>query len=200
MGAAYQLWDYRSEADYLTAERLGLEKHEYFQGQVTAMAGARLVHNKVQANAQIALGRRLQSNDCDTLGSDMRVHVPVLAFYTYPDVVVACGELQLLDNQFDTLLNPTLIVEVLSPSTRAYDLGEKYARYRAIASLKYYLVLDSARVYARLHTRSDWPGDWPTTEFCELEDVIPLPDLATELPLREVYRRVRFDPALMRVV
>lgn len=199
MGAAYQLWDLRSETDYLTVERLGLEKHEYFQGEVTAMAGARLAHNQIQMNVGAALSARFGDRDCTTLGSDMRVHVPVLSFYTYPDVVVYCGEPHLLDQYFDTLLNPALLIEVLSPSTRAYDLNEKFARYRAIASLKYYLAIDSVRTHALLHTRSERPGEWGVTEFAGVEAVVPLPELGIELPLADAYRRVKFDASNLRV-
>lgn len=199
MGAAYQLWDFRSEADYLTFERLGLEKHEYFQGEVTAMVGARLAHNQIQGNCIGALSVRFGDRNCNTLGSDMRVHVPVLSFYTYSDVVVYCGEPQLLDQHFDTLLNPALLIEVLSPSTRAYDLNEKFARYRAIASLKYYLAVDSVRAHALLHTRSERPSDWELTEFAGVEAVVPLPELGIELPLADAYRRVKFDASNLRV-
>lgn len=199
MGAAHQLQDFRSEADYLTVERLGIEKHEYFQGEVTAMAGARLAHNEIQGNCVVALGSRLNGSHCSTMGSDMRVHVPIMSFYTYPDVVVYCGEPNLLDNHFDTLLNPTLLVEVLSPSTRAYDLGEKFARYRAIDSLQYYLVIDSVRVYALLHTRGERVGEWQFSESTSLDDAIALPRLGVELPLREVYRRVKLESATMYV-
>ena len=199
MGAAYQLWDYRSEADYLTVERLGLEKHEYYQGQVTAMAGAQLAHNQIQGNCQGELRSRLRGKGCTAMGSDMRVHLPVHAFYTYPDVVVYCGKPQLLDRHADTLLNPTLLVEVLSPSTRTYDLGEKALRYHAIPSLQYYLIVDSARVYALLHTRGERAGEWLTREYLVVEDVISLPALAVELPLRDVYENVDFDTSALRV-
>lgn len=199
MGAALRLWDFRSEADYLTAERLGLEKHEYFQGEVTAMAGARLAHNKVQMNAAAALLTRLRGKGCTTLGSDMRVHIPVLSFYTYPDVVVYCGTPSLLDQQFDNLLNPTLLVEVLSSSTRAYDLGEKAVRYRAIPSLKYYLAIDAVRVYALLHSRTERPGEWQLNELTELDAVLALPELGIELPLRDVYEGLDFDPSALRI-
>ena len=199
MGAAYQLWDYRSEADYLTVERLGLEKHEYYQGEVTAMAGVQLPHNQIQGNCQGELRTRLRGKGCTAIGSDMRVHLPVFAFYTYPDVVVYCGKPQLLDRHADTLLNPTLLVEVLSQSTRTYDLGEKARRYHAIPSLRYYLALDSERVYALLHARGERPGEWLLAEFSDMEDVIRFPELAVELPLREAYDNVDFDTSSLRV-
>ncbi len=199
MGAALRLWDFRSEADYLAAERAGITKHEYYQGEVTAMAGARLVHNDVQSAINAALRTRLRGRGCKTLGSDMRVHIPVHAFYTYPDVVVYCGKAELLPQEFDTLLNPTLLVEVLSPSTRGYDLGEKWLRYRAIASLEHYLVVDTEKPFVLLYSRSERPSEWLLTELSDLTDVLLLPALGVELPLQEIYEDVEFSAPGLRL-
>lgn len=192
MGAAERLSEFISEADYLQRERLAEHKHEYYQGEVTAMAGASYAHNLMVANLISALSRRLPAG-CRSLGSDMRSHIPVHSLYTYPDVVVVCGKPQFLDNQFDTLLNPSVLVEVLSPSTRAYDMGEKATRYRAIGSLQHYLVVDSTAFYAALLTRADRPGQWLLTETADPTATLALTALGCELPLLEVYDGVAIE-------
>lgn len=194
MAATERLSEFISEVDYLQQERLAERKHEYYQGEVTAMAGASYEHNLMVANLIRALGKRLPVG-CMPLASDMRSHIPVHSLYKYPDVVVVCGKPQFLDNQFDTLLNPSLLVEVLSPSTRAYDMGEKATRYRAIGSLQYYLMVDSTAFYAALLTRTERPGQWLLTETTDPTATLPLTALGCELPLVEVYAGVEFGQA-----
>ena len=111
--------------------------------------------------------------------------------YFYPDIVVVCGEPQAEDNVFDTLLNPTLIVEVLSSSTETYDRDEKFAHYRQIDTLQEYILISQARVEVVQYRRQE--PEWISTEFRALEDVVPLVSIGCELPLQHVYRRVKFD-------
>src|SRR5882757_8865070 len=110
---------------YLEIERQAEYKSEYFQGEMFAMAGGSNNHNLLVASAIMAIGPKARARSCRTCPSDMRVHIPTTGLFTYPDVVVTCGEPHLLDGRRDTLLNPTVIAEVLSPSTEAYDRGRK---------------------------------------------------------------------------
>jgi Uma2 family endonuclease len=121
--------------EYLARERAAEVKHEYISGQIFAMSGASYEHNQITANLARTLGNQLDEEECDVLTSDMRVKVQGTTLFTYPDLVVVCGRPHFLDNEFDTLLNPYILVEVLSPSTEAYDRGEKFAHYRTILPL-----------------------------------------------------------------
>ncbi len=200
MGAAERLHDAGDaipELDFLERERRSPFKHEYFQGVVTAMSGAGYRHGLVQANLMMALGRRLPAG-CRTTGSDLRVNSPITSFYTYPDVVVVCGKPEFVDNRFDTLLNPALVAEILSPSTRKYDLGEKANRYRAIGSLRHYLLIDQATLFVQLHTRADRPGQWLIEDLTELTATLDLTALGIEVPVAELYEGIELDSSALR--
>src|SRR5271157_364012 len=148
-----------TEEQYLEIERKAEYKSEFFQGEMFAMAGAGYAHNLLIMNAGAALHQQFRSRPCVVLPNDMRVRVSKTGLYTYPDLVALCGKPELLDARQDTLLNPNLIVEVLSPSTEAYDRGQKFAHYRAIESLSEYLLVSSDRVQVDLFTRQP-DGRW----------------------------------------
>ena len=175
--------------EYLALERQAEYKSEYFDGEIFAMTGASLKHNRITLNIGSELNLRLKSRDCQAFVSDMRVHVPATGLYTYPDVVVVCGEPQLEDEHLDTLLNPVLIVEVLSKSTARHDRAGKFSDYRSISSFAEYLLVaqDEYRVehYAK---RGD--GCWLLTEYRAPEDVIELGSIRCSLPLKEIYDKV----------
>jgi Uma2 family endonuclease len=200
MGAAERLdpESYIPELDFLQRERRSPFRHEYYQGVVTAMSGAGYRHNVVSTNLVLALGKRLPAH-CRPNGSDLRVHSPITSFYTYPDVLVICGKPEFLDAEFDTLLNPSLIAEVLSPSTRQYDLTEKATRYRAIVSLQHYLLIDPATPFVQLHTRTDRPGQWLITDLTELAATLQLTAFGIEIPVLELYEGIEFAPSSLRL-
>ena len=137
-----------SQEEYLEFERGSNEKHEYLNGQVSAMSGAKRNHNKIVANLSGLLWQDLKEKNCEFYPNDMRVFVPKTGLYTYPDLVVVCGEPEFQDTVPDTLLNPVLLMEVLSESTEGYDRGRKFQHYRSIESLKEYLLVsqDEARI------------------------------------------------------
>lgn len=178
--------------EYLACERATEEKHEYFQGEVFAMGGASLTHVRVVSNLVRTLGSQLLGKPCEVLATDMRVNVSRTGLYTYPDVSVLCDEPQFDDDQRDTLLNPRLIIEVLSPSTEAYDRGKKFSHYLTIESLAGYLLVaqDQPRIEQYIRQPS---GDWLWHEATGLEGTIRLPSIECELKLAEVYDRVAFD-------
>jgi len=152
---------YLTPEQYLEIERKAEFKSEYYQGEMFAMPGARVAHIQIVANALGELRQQLRGRPCQPLSNDMRVCAGSIDFYTYPDVVVVCGELKLLDNKFDTLLNPTVIIEVLSESTEVYDRDKKFELYRSLESFQEYVLISSLRVRAEQYTRlpdGDWKG------------------------------------------
>ena len=176
-------------AEYLAAERIATAKHEYWNGAIYAMAGAGRTHNLVTANLIIALGIRLRGRSCSVYPSDMRVKVLATSLYTYPDLAVVCGKALFEDTQGDSLLNPTVLVEVLSPSTEAYDRGVKFAHYRTLPSLCDYLLVTPNEAQIEHYARRP-DGNWLLHVHTGLEAVVTLTALACELPLAEVYDKV----------
>jgi len=176
---------------YLEIERKAEYKSEYYRGEMFAMAGASWAHNLLVSHLLRDIGQQLRGKPCEICPSDMRVRVSASGLYTYPDAVVVCGEPQLLDNQFDTLLNPHLIVEVLSPSTEAYDRGRKFEHYQSIESLGEYLMISSDRVHADLYTRQP-DGRWLLTSATRLEDSLDLQSVGSSLALAGLYEKVDF--------
>ena len=182
---------YLTPAEYIDLERKAVTKSEYLSGQIVAMSGASNAHNIITMNTSYQLYDQLLDRDCLVYASDMRVRVHDPISYFYPDLTVVCGEPRFEDDVFDTLLNPTVVIEVLSPSTAAYDRREKFTRYQQIASLKEYILISQNRIYLEHHLRQE--DQWRATEFQKLEDVVPVPSIECELLLGHVYRRVTFS-------
>ena len=152
---------YLTPAEYIDVERKAVTKSEYLSGRIIAMSGASNAHNIITMNTANQLYNQLLDRDCLVYGSDMRVRVQDPVSYFYPDVTVVCGEPRFEDDVFDTLLNPTVVIEVLSPSTAAYDRREKFARYQQIASLKAYILISQNRMHLEHHLRegNEWRGN-----------------------------------------
>jgi Uma2 family endonuclease len=178
--------------EYLAGERAAVQKHEYFQGEVFAMGGASFSHVTIVSNLNATLHRQLQGKPCQAFAMDLRVNVSRTGLYTYPDIGVVCDEPQFDDERRDTLLNPRIIIEVLSSSTEAYDRGKKFAHYRTIESLTEYLLVaqDQPRVEQYIRQSS---GDWLLHDATALDETIRLPSIGCELKLAEVYDRVEFS-------
>jgi Uma2 family endonuclease len=175
--------------EYLAQERQAQCKSEYFAGEIFAMAGASRWHNLIVTNVLRELSTQLKGRPCTTYPSDMRVKVSHTGLYTYPDITVVCGEAQFEDNQQDTLLNPTLIVEVLSESTEAYDRGGKFAHYRKLATLMEYVLITQTKPHIEHYVRQ--PNNrWLLAEADSLHDTIHLPSIDCHLALAEVYDKV----------
>lgn len=177
---------------YLELERKAITKSEYVNGEIIAMAGASFAHNFITLDTVIYLSNQLLDSECEVASTgDLRVKVSQTTSYFYPDIVVVCGEPQAEDNVFDTLLNPTLIVEVLSASTETDDRDEKFAHYRQISTLQEYILISQDSVQVVQYRRQE--PEWIPTAFQALEDVVPLVSIGCELPLQHIYRRVEFD-------
>lgn len=178
-------------AAYLAAERASEAKHELWSGEVFAMAGASYAHNKIVTNLAGELRARLRDRPCDVLPSDMKVFVPTKSGFVYPDLSVVCGEPRFHDGERDVLLNPILVVEVLSETTERFDRGDKFAGYRAIESIRQVLLVSQDQRRVEVFTRAGprWILDDVTgTEVAQLEA------LGCELPLGEVYLKVLAEP------
>ena len=182
---------YLTEEQYLEIERKAEFKSEYFQGEMFAMSGARVPHIRVVRNTMRELSNQLLDRPCEPFSNDMRVCVQPVGLYTYPDIVVVCGELEMLDSEVDTVLNPTVLIEVLSPSTESYDRGKKFELYRSLESLAEYVMISSQQVRVERYSRS--PDDtWIFSEKTSLEDTVELKSIDCYLRLTDVYRKVDF--------
>ena len=176
-------------ADYLARERQAEIKSEYLNGYIYAMSGASLKHNRIVAGLATVLGAQLRRKSCEPFFGDMRVKVSPTGLYTYPDVVVVCGEPQLEDQHLDTLLNPKVIIEVLSDSTEKYDRGDKFAHYRALESLTDYLLVAQNQPRIEHFARQN-DGSWRYAVADGLDAEIEIATIGCTLRLAEVYERV----------
>ncbi len=174
---------------YLEIERQALFKSEYYAGEMFAMAGASERHNMIVTNISGEIRRQFKGRPCKNYSNDMRVRVEATGLHTYPDVVAVCGEARFPDEQSDTLLNPAVIVEVLSPTTEAYDRGEKAWHYRQIVSLAEYLLVSQDRHHIEHYVRQP-DGQWLLSETGNLRDIINLPSINCALAMAEVYDKV----------
>lgn len=170
--------------DYLLMEAQGDEKHEFFAGQVFAMAGGTFNHARVAGNLFAQLRQTLRDKPCQPMNSDMRIHTPS-GLDTYPDVSVYCGQPELSDNQ-TTLLNPVLVIEVLSPSTRDYDRSGKFAHYRSIPGLQDYLLIDPESVLVE-HFNRIKRDEWLLRVYSDMAASITLGSLGITLSLTDIY-------------
>jgi Uma2 family endonuclease len=182
-----------SPEEYLVRERAAEYKSEYVDGEIRAMTGASPNHGRIVLNIGAGLQAQLRGGPCEAFLSDLRVKIPRTDDYVYPDVVVVCGESEMEDEHDDSLLNPTLIVEVLSPSTEAYDRTKKWDKYRRLPALREYLLVAQDRPRVERYTRQGG-GLWLFSETVGTDEVLQLDSLGCTLALNDVYERVRLRP------
>ena len=183
--------------EYLARERDARERHEYYHGEVFAMSGGTPDHSLIIANVNGELHNALKGRPCRVYESNLRVRVPRTTLYTYPDATVICGERQFdpLDTSRETVTNPTLIVEVLSPSTETWDRGGKFQNYQQIDSLREYVLVSSDKPLVETFRRQGAGGaTWVYTATSGPEVRVLLPALGVELPMAEIYSGVEFPP------
>jgi Uma2 family endonuclease len=178
--------------EYLAAERVASEKHEYWKGEVFAMAGASFRHNLLVSNFVRVVGNALRGGPCVAFPSDMKIHIPAKPGFVYPDASVLCGPPEVDASGTDVLLNPTLVVEVLSKSTEAFDRGEKFDGYRTVASVRDVVLVSQRERKVEVFSRQP-DGAWLLRVACDA-DRASLPSLGIALPLVELYERA-FDLA-----
>lgn len=186
-----------TEEMYLEQERQSTTKHEYFNGTIYAMAGASEQHNLIALNIAAALHALLRGRSCRTYPSDMRVKVMRTSLNTYPDFSIVCGQSQFTDiTKRDTLINPTVIIEILSPSTERYDRGMKFQHYRTIISFQEYILVAQDKYHIERFVRQE-NNDWVFSEFIGLEAVLPILSIQGSLTLRDVYEQVPITPEVI---
>jgi Uma2 family endonuclease len=177
--------------DYLAIEREAIdEKHEYVAGRVYAMTGASYNHNLIVTNLAIALGTQLKERPCSVLTNDMRVRIETADACKYPDIVALCEEPRFYDDRRDVLLNPILVIEVLSPSTEAYDRGGKFALYRSLPSLQEYVLVAQDHLSVEVFTRQ--PNDrWLLTAYSVPKAELVFESIRCRIPLHEIYDKAQ---------
>jgi Uma2 family endonuclease len=186
-----------SEAEYLDLERAAEFKSEFFEGEMFAMAGGTPEHSLISANVTREFGNRLLRSQCVAYNTDLRIKVEASGLFTYPDLSVICGALQFAQGTNDTVVNPTVLVEVLSDSTEAYDRGRKFEHYRQIPTLREYLMISQKEPRIEQFVRQS-EGRWLLNEASGLEGNIELPSLDITISIAEVFRNVIFAPAALR--
>jgi len=181
---------YFTREDYLQLEEHTDSKHEFYQGEVFAMAGGSFHHATLKVNLMVMLANQLRGKKpCRPMNSDMRIHTPS-GLDTYPDISIYCNQPELTDNQ-RTLLNPIVIIEVLSPTTRNYDRSEKFWHYRTIPTLQDYLLVDSEKVFVE-HFHQTGMG-WLLHDYTQRDEVVMLPSLEETLALSAIYDTIDFN-------
>jgi Uma2 family endonuclease len=176
--------------EYLEMENASTEKHEYYKGEIFDMSGAKMPHNRISSNLLIALGSKLKGKKCQPYGSDARIHVESNTLFTYPDISIICGEVITLNNDDYNVLNPTVIIEVLSKSTKNYDRGEKFKLYRDIATLKEYILVDPESTDIEIF-RLNENGHWELEEYKSLTDTVIIKSIDETVLVSDIYDGVR---------
>lgn len=185
---------YLTPQQYLEIERAAEFRSEYLDGTMYAMAGASRSHGRIVGNAFALLHQQLEGRDCEPAVADQRLAIPSHHLITYPDVFVTCGPDQYFDDRKDTLADATLIIEVLSVSTKNDERRKKFFFYRSLPSFREYLLIAQDRVLVDHHIRQS-DGSWLMREYTSLSDEIGLTSIACRLRLDAVYARVEFEPA-----
>ena len=175
--------------DYLAAERKAEMRHEYVGGQLFDMEGASENHNIIVANLTTSLVNQMRRRDCLVFASDMKVRITAEDACKYPDITAICGKREFFDDRRDVLLNPSLIIEVLSKSTEAYDRGEKFALYRQLPTLREYILVSQDRRRIELYVQQS-DSRWLLTEYNKADDEVPVESVDCILALRDVYDKV----------
>ncbi len=184
-----------SEAEYLLFEERSEERHEFYQGEVFAMAGGSIDHNRVIGNAHSELHGRLKGKPCEVFMADLRVQIKARGLYTYPDLSIVCEEIQRFKERTDTITNPTVLIEVLSPATAEYDRGQKkFEFYREIPSLQEYILIYSTRVMIERFSRTP-TGQWLLTDYRSREELLHIESIGASISVADLYNRVTFTDA-----
>lgn len=192
MSALAQTRPYITPEEYLAFERECIDqKHEYFEGEIFAMSGASFRHTLISSAITGIFYNQFLARNCSAVSSDLRVNIPETGLYTYPDIVVVCGEPQFEDQVFDTLLNPVVIIEILSKSTENYDRGKKFEHYRKIKSLQEYLLISQEEIHIEHYQRQD-NNSWTFREYALPEEKIILSSTNAQLTLADIYAKITF--------
>jgi Uma2 family endonuclease len=177
---------------YLESEAKSQEKHEYYRGEIFAMAGASIQHNQIASNAHVAIGSFLSGKDCRVFQSDLKIYAEQNSLFTYPDLSIVCGKIETLENHKDVVTNPIVLIEVLSLATQDYDRGGKFKLYREIASLKEYILISSLEVLVEKYIKQD-NGTWVLQEYKSANDIFVIGPIGMQVEVGNLYKNVEFE-------
>ncbi len=178
---------------YLELERTAEYRSEFIDGFIYAMSGGTFTHARIAGDLYSSLETRLQGGNCQAIQFDLKVWMPSVVTFLYPDVQIICGKPRFRNNRQDVIENPSVIVEILSDSTEKYDRGAKFHAYQTIPELKHYVLVTQDHALVEVFTRSE--GHWILDTYRGLEAVVDLPAIGIAIPLAEIYRRVEFPAA-----
>src|SRR4051794_32309100 len=182
---AYQK-QYTTEEEYLAMEEQSIEKHEYYRGEVFAMPGTKVPHNTIASNLLRDIATHLRGKPCKPFNSDQRIYIEMNGLFTYPDISVVCGKTETRNNDNWNILNPVIIIEILSPSTKNYDRGDKFKLYRDIPSLKEYILADSESISIEAFFINN-NNHWELREYRDIADELWIDNIQLSIPLKDVY-------------
>src|SRR5581483_11785323 len=185
--------------EYLQQERASVQKHEYYKGEVFAMAGAGHRHNLIFTNTFGELYARLKNSPCRPYGSDMRIYIPENTLFTYPDISIICGDIPPFDEEDDTALQPTVIIEILSKTTQKYDRGWKFKLYRDIPTLQEYVLIDSEHIGVEVF-HINYNNNWELHEYKRLRETVTLPSVNVSLSMKDIYQGTTLEEAPFMIV
>ncbi len=180
---------YITEEEYLAIEEASLEKHEYYDGEIFAMSGAKVPHNIIAMNLSRELATHLRRKPCKPFNSDQRVYIKKRGMFTYPDLFVVCGKIETRNNDNYNVMNPAVIIEILSPSTKNYDRGTKFKFYRDLPSLKEYILVDSQTINIESFSINN-NHFWELKEYNDINDLLEIKLLSLSIPLGDIYEDV----------
>jgi Uma2 family endonuclease len=183
---------YISIEDYITAEETALEKHEYYKGEVFAMAGAGIPHNRIVRNTSTEIDNFLKGKSCEIFPSDLKIYIEANSLFTYPDLTIFCEPVKTYKNRSDVATNPIVIIEVLSKSTQDYDRGSKFKLYRDLPSLKEYILISSIEVLVEKYIKQS-DNKWQFTACNKVEDKFAIESIGLDIEVNTLYRGVVFE-------
>jgi Uma2 family endonuclease len=178
--------------EYLAMEEVAEEKSEFYQGEIFTMAGGTRNHNRIVRNLSVGFTNAFQQGNCEAFVSEVRLWIGVVQLFTYPDIAVVCGDAVTYQDRDDTITNPLIIVEVLSESTKNYDRGEKFKFYRAIPTLREYILVDQYGFHIEQYSMNG-EGKWYLTEYKQESDILRFSSIEFEISLQKIYSRVEFE-------
>ncbi|MFN6530863.1 Uma2 family endonuclease [Nostoc sp. ChiSLP03a] len=184
---------YYTPEEYLELEEAADYKSEYIDGQIIPMAGGTINHNRISLNLSAALNFAFRQQDYEVFMGDVRLWIPQKLTYTYPDVMILAGEPEFFNNRKDVILNPQIIVEVLSKSTKGYDREDKFQAYRTISTFQEYLLIDQTRIHVDQFSKTG-KKQWTLREYDEEDEAIALVTVPFEISLQDLYNKVKFEP------
>ncbi len=175
-----------SVKEYLEQEKMSIQKHEYYKGEIFAMAGAGNRHNVIFKNVYLAIGNALKGKKCQPYGSDLRIHIPENTLFTYPDISIICNDIVASPDEEDSAVQPAVIIEILSPATKNYDRGEKFMLYRDIKTLNDYILIDSESIHVEVFSINQ-NNLWELKEYKRIGDNLVISSIQFTMAMKDIY-------------